>query len=270
MNGLADVRKTMTTQYAGWLKDLDEKCRITVMIATLIIALAGAQLAQQREAGHPEVLALALLLSLLALIYGIRGYTSRHTSGHRAGGAVQTAAKQWIGYFLDWPKSWQNIPGDELAKFNELKGQTPEQQASAHIEFFTSIYGTAQPEAIENLRLYELKAANYSKVYCERLASKLLILAVVVVCIWVFLSSFSGHSKTGGAPDRAKLIDEQLLLLQNKQQSSTGQIDHLTELSLQQAVSLEALKGLIANLDQQLAELRKPLSEQRHRKKKSR
>jgi hypothetical protein len=148
---LSDIRKGLIAQYSGWLKDLDEKCRLTITIATALLAIAAKQVLDERSLWSRCILGLVIVPSLLSMLYGIRGYTSRSTS--RGGLAIATKLRQWIAYLFGRPAKWLLLAGDEIAQAKEMRGQTLWNRAVAHRSYFLERYGTENPEVIQNLRI---------------------------------------------------------------------------------------------------------------------
>lgn len=249
---IADLRKTLISQYAGWLKDIDEKCRVTVMISTLLVALAGNQLIQEQHSILKWLVAAPLLVALLALIFGIRAYTSRHTSGHRARETIGITPKKAISYLLGVPKHWQYEDEDEIGENEALRQATLSTQSAAHLKFFLSKYKTLDAGAISNLRLYELRASNYSKLYGERAASMLLILGVVLAVIWIFAKLYISQTENDQASRDAKEIT--LLHSEIKELRETNEvlIKQSAEVRQRYEVTLSGLKAADAELRQKI------------------
>ena len=58
----------------------------------------------------------------------------------------------------------------------------------AHLSFFYEKYKSRKSDTLLNLRLYELRASNYSKIYPEIIASNLLISSIFLLFIWVIIT----------------------------------------------------------------------------------
>ncbi len=81
---MASLRADFTAQYASWLGDLDNKCRLTVTLAAATLAISGKLLLDKSEivSGWSQwFLVFAMVSGLLSMLYATRAYTSRHTSG---------------------------------------------------------------------------------------------------------------------------------------------------------------------------------------------
>ena len=108
---LERLREEFSNQYAKWLSDLDNKCRITATISSIITALAGKIFLDGLQ--HPEqektnyILIIVFIFSVLSLLFSIRSFTSRHTSGSKTGNTITAKLKQWIsillGFLLSFP-----------------------------------------------------------------------------------------------------------------------------------------------------------------------
>jgi phosphoglycolate phosphatase-like HAD superfamily hydrolase len=183
---MAALRTMFTQQYSAWLRDIDEKIKIVVAVAAVIVAFCGNEL---RVASQPYdfgwwLLLLILVTSSLSTIYAIRGFTSRYSSGRLSSDPIRTYTKQWLAILLGRPKSWLYLPNDVMSDYRALVNAPEREQATAHLRFFYNKYKTHDPEALLNLRMAELHAANYSKLYAERIASKLLICSIALTVAW--------------------------------------------------------------------------------------
>lgn len=262
MPKLLDLRQIFSSQYGGWLRDIDEKCRITVMIATVLVAISGKQFIEESNNLLKIVLLAALLLSLLAMLYGIRAYTSRHTSGQQASRTVRVALKQRISYLFGAPKQWMYVTGDEIDQLNCMRAADECAQSNAHVAFFVGRYKTLNAETMHNLRLFELRATNYSKLYGERLASQLLMVGVLAMLIWVVTSAIMGASKPhidqqtrdqiadlthrlGALQKEINGIEGNVLASQNANQQQVSALGVLTD-------SLSRLEGKVSSLQREI------------------
>ncbi|MGO9377804.1 MAG: hypothetical protein ACLP29_04530, partial [Dissulfurispiraceae bacterium] len=191
---MEDLRLAFTDQYAKWLGDIDNKCRIVATISAALSALLGkvvfdmfSTCSGSAEKAITGVLSLALLCSVLSMLYSIRAFTSRHTSGKEGGITVKTRVKQWVAILLGWPEKWSYISDDAVDYCKKLKQGNEAQRSKAHLRFFFDMYKTYDPDALSNLRLFELRAANYAKLYAERIASSLLGFSIVITIFWFVL-----------------------------------------------------------------------------------
>lgn len=190
-----DLRIAFANQYARWLTDLDNKCFIICTIAAAITALTGKLIldlmAGQRlgfERWETIPIAIALTLAIFSMLYAICSFTSRHTSGLEASSTIRVGPKQWFAYLFGHPSSWLSVNHDPISQYNELV-EDPSKQSRAHQQFFYSKYKTYDPDVLLNMRLYELRAANYSKIYPERWASTLLSWAIFALLVWIIIKA---------------------------------------------------------------------------------
>jgi phosphoglycolate phosphatase-like HAD superfamily hydrolase len=198
---MAALRESFTTQYAAWLGDLDSKMTIVVALAAVIVGFCSNELRLDQPSDHGRwLLLLTLIISAPSTIYAIRGFTSRYSSGKLSAIQVQTNAKQWLAILCAYPKKWLFQPGDAIADDQALRSASEPEQASAHLKFFYDKYQTHNPTALLNLRMMELRATNYSKVYAERIASKLLLISIILVVAWALQNAFSRPAKETLAP----------------------------------------------------------------------
>jgi len=93
--------------------------------------------------------------------------------------------KQWFAVFFDHPEKWKSVPNDAIREYEALKLADEATKTRAHTRFFRDRYKTLNPDSLLNMRLYEMRAANYAKVYPERISSKLLVFAIVLAGAWV-------------------------------------------------------------------------------------
>jgi phosphoglycolate phosphatase-like HAD superfamily hydrolase len=191
LSGTEEIRRQrqqFVDNYVTWLGEIDSKSQTTILIAGALSALTTPVLTGKHFNFRLDwLLVLVLLLSILSMVYAIRSFTSRYTSGALTARAIPVKVKQWFAILLDWPASWKSVPNDALRDYETLKVADEATQARAHLQFFHERYRTRDPDALLNLRLYEMRAANYSKLYPERLASKLLVTAIALSAVWVVI-----------------------------------------------------------------------------------
>lgn len=183
---MAELRNQFINQYASWLKDIDNKSQMVVLISAALSGFAGnVVLKDSFTVKNDWLLMAALVLSVISMVYAIRSFTSRYMSGALTARPVATRVKQWISIFLDWPQKWKYVQNDALDEYYKLRKTDEIRQSRAHLRFFQERYHAHDPDSLLNLRLYEMRAANYAKLYPERLASKLLITAILCSALWV-------------------------------------------------------------------------------------
>jgi phosphoglycolate phosphatase-like HAD superfamily hydrolase len=191
LSGTEEIRRQrqrFVDNYVTWLGEIDSKSQTTILIAGALSALTTPVLTGEHFNFRVDwMLVLVLLLSILSMVYAIRAFTSRYTSGALTARAIPVKLKQWLAILLDWPESWKSVPNDALRDYQALKAADAATQARAHLQFFQERYRTRDPDVLLNLRLYEMRAANYAKLYPERLASKLLVTAIALSGIWVVI-----------------------------------------------------------------------------------
>ncbi|MFA7382119.1 MAG: HAD family acid phosphatase [Desulfurivibrionaceae bacterium] len=189
--GIAQMEKLRTlfiSQYSQWLYDIDEKISTVVTISSFVSAIAGHQVLKITEFNiKNSLLLVALFLSVFSILYCIRGLTSRRTSGPFATSEHKGHVKQSISILLGGPTNWHYRKGDAIDKYTSLRSKTPDDKAAAHLAFFHDEYGTFNPQALLNMRMLELRSAVYIKSYAERIASKLLMVAIVLVLAWILI-----------------------------------------------------------------------------------
>lgn len=185
--GLGIFRRSLIDQYSKWLGDIDNKCRTVVAIAAFLCVLTGKIILDSSRYSASWLLFFSFTLSGISMIYAIRSFTSRYSSGPSASSAVKTNLKQWFGVLFGAPKSWKNVKGDPEDDYQELKKLADDQKSKAHSDYFRRSYGSINIDALENQRLYQLRAMNHSKVYPERLASITLIVSLFITLVWVMM-----------------------------------------------------------------------------------
>jgi phosphoglycolate phosphatase-like HAD superfamily hydrolase len=184
--GIVQQRQQLADQYAGWLGDIDEKSQTTVLIAGALSALTTPVLTSDHFSFRRDwLLVAALLFSIVSMVYAIRSFTSIYTSGKLTAREIPVRLKQWVAVLIGWPSSWKSNWDDAIGEYEALKKANNATKARAHLSFFAKRYGTIDPDVIMNMRLYAMRANNYAKVYPERLASKLLVLAILLSGIWI-------------------------------------------------------------------------------------
>ncbi len=189
---LSVLRKAFTDSYAKWLLDLDNKCRITATISGILATISGKMSLDiiQPIQIIDYIIICVFGLSVLSLLYSIRSMTSRKTSGPDTGVAILANIKQWFSILIGRPKAWQHKPNDAIDYYRSLAKSNDEKKARAHYDFFIDQFGTYDPESLANLRLFQLRAVNYSKAYAETIASRLLIISITLMLIWLILHFF--------------------------------------------------------------------------------
>lgn len=192
---LDSIRQEMIADYASFLGDLDAKANICVVISAALSAASGHFLynslvgLKKLVAFFPILEAIVLFISfgtaVLSLLYAIQAYTSRRSSGENAGTVIRTVIRQWTSTPLDRPTARPGIPFDPIHDNEALHRSSITAKAHAHVRFFFRRYHSVNSEVVSNLRMYELRAANYQKLYAERIASQWLRLAITSMFLWM-------------------------------------------------------------------------------------
>jgi len=188
-----ELRTEFTQQYAKWLGEIDTKCMIVVTIATIVSALSGKIVVDVIDSkvvtNYEWLMTLPALLSfvasILSMIYAIRAFSSRHTSGPKGTKTVIIRIKQYFGLLFTSFEQYVALPQDPINDYNNALLKTDQEKSDLHSHFFQSRYGTTDLDIIANMRMLELRATNYSKLYAERIASSLLILGIVMILLWL-------------------------------------------------------------------------------------
>lgn len=184
MEGLRD---SFTSQYSSWLQNLNTLAAIDVTIATLLAAFSSqAILNTSLHDLSRTTIALSLILSLFSLIFAIRAFTARYTSGKNVNESIIPKLKQ-VFYILFDRKKGAHMEGDAIDEYLALKSASQFDQSRAHLEFFFQRYDTYNPRALLNLRLYEMRAVNYAKAYAEHISSTILLWNITFLVVWIIL-----------------------------------------------------------------------------------
>ncbi len=234
MEGLRD---SFTNQYSSWLQNLNTLAAIDVTIATLLAAFSSqAILNDSLHDLSRATVALSLIMSLLSLIFAIRAFTARYTSGRNVNKSIIPKLKQVINILLD-RKEGTNMDGDAIDEYHALKSASQFVQSRAHLDFFFHRYGTYNPRALLNLRLYEMRAVNYAKAYAEHISSTILVWNITFLVVWIILVAAFDTSLeiTSIFSNEAELAAEEI----------TGTVvgDETKDGSQQQAAKLEMPNG---------------------------
>lgn len=184
---MADLRRSFTEQYSSWLQNLNGLSGMDLTVATILAAFSGQALLNSNLHIVSRSLAIIpLILSFLAIIFAIRAFTSRYTSGSNTNRAIVPILKQVLSILIDSDKEGAKYrKGDAIDEYIMLRKQNTSAQTRAHLDFFYKRYGTHNPNALLNLRLYEMRAVNYAKAYAEHLSSTLLIWGISFSVIWI-------------------------------------------------------------------------------------
>jgi len=197
------LRQVYAEQYAGWLKNLNDKSGILAAMSAAVAGLSGKLLIDQRQGLMPWeglLISAALLSSMMALLYSIQAFTSRHSSGRETAQPIAIRLRQSVAFLLGVPKGWRRIAGDPIDEYLALRNQAPQEQAHAHRRFFFEKYGTHDPEALLNFRLFEMRALNYDKLYPERIGSQLLRFAILLLSLWVSIVGWTTITARSSPP----------------------------------------------------------------------
>ncbi len=182
---IQELRTIFSNRYADWLKDIDNKIRTLVIIASIIATLVGLELITSHMIVFPnQILFLVLFLSILSILYSLRGLASRHTSGDLASCTIGSRLKQVISILIGYPIKWYYVKGDPIDEHYTFISSSIESQKTAHLRFFFNKYKTNNQEILLNRILLELRATNYSKVYSERCANRMLTWSIYILLIW--------------------------------------------------------------------------------------
>jgi phosphoglycolate phosphatase-like HAD superfamily hydrolase len=192
---LRELREGFSAQYSTWLGHLDAKCGILVAMSGGLSALGGAILLKELEVLGKNfsgvgvvsslIITVAVVSGMLAMVFGIKGYTSRRTSGALSGKVILASLKQAVAILLGRPKSWSYRENDPIHDFMKIRTASLSRQSRAHYDFFFALYRCYDPEALSNLRLYELRATNYMKVYAERWGSRMALVSLFFIVVWL-------------------------------------------------------------------------------------
>ncbi len=186
---LEQLRDSFASDYSSWLNNLNNLCLIDVTVASVISVLSsGALLQTSFHWLSRAAFVLPLLLALTALIFAIRGFTSKYTSGADSSREIVPLVKQAVSIFFDFGGPLEKArTGDAIHEYRSLREQSGARQAVAHREFFYRRYGTYNPKALLNLRMFEMRSANYVRAYAEHLSSQILIWAALLLVACVLL-----------------------------------------------------------------------------------
>jgi phosphoglycolate phosphatase-like HAD superfamily hydrolase len=183
---MIELRHSFTEQYSSWLQNLNSLSAIDVTISAILAAFSGqAVLNDNLHVISRSTAIFSLIIALLALIFSIRAFTSRYTSGSKTNEAIVPKLKQILSILFDSSKEGTKYrEGDAIDDYLKLRKMTTASQSRAHLDFFYKRYGTHNASALLNLRLYEMRAVNYSKAYAEHMSSTLLVWGVVYIVFW--------------------------------------------------------------------------------------
>jgi phosphoglycolate phosphatase-like HAD superfamily hydrolase len=192
---LKELRHEFSQQYSLWLGQLDAKCGILIAMAGVMCTIGSALLLKELDGAvdTPLIktkifsctsLGLSSLFALLAIFFGIKGYTSRKTSGKLTAQFILSNIGQALSILRLAPRHWSYKKGDAIDDFYRFQKSSVPNQSRAHYDFFFKKYGCYDSEALANLRLYELCATNYAKAYAESWGSRLAITSLLLLAVW--------------------------------------------------------------------------------------
>jgi len=191
---MEELRQNFSNQYSSWLQNLNSLAAIDVTIASIIAAFSSQAVLNETLHSFSRVAVLpSLILALLSIIFAIRAFTSRYTSGPDVNNSIIPKLKQTLYILFDTGVN-QHKKGDAIDEYIQLKKETEFTQSRAHLDFFYKRYGTYNPNALANLRLYEMRAVNYAKAYPEHISSSLLVWNIIYVVVWVILVALNDPS----------------------------------------------------------------------------
>ncbi len=216
---MRSLRDMFIGQYSDWLSDIDRKASTSVALAGVLTAVSGKLLIDPDSSmssfhalsrASDVILSLAFLSAVFSLLYSIMTYTARQTSGNNSGQRIRSKMKQLIGILFGKSVA---LPGDPIDQYRRLRESSQALQAHQHQAFFYDKYRSYNADALMNFRLYELRASNYSKLYAERIASKLLVCSIVLLVTWTGLRFFAHDlsSSTSPTTDPPKVIENDRL-----------------------------------------------------------
>ncbi|AEF98527.1 HAD family acid phosphatase [Methylomonas methanica] len=184
---MIELRQSFTEQYSSWLQNLNSLCTIDVAISAILATFSSRAILNDSLDAFSRTAAIGpLIISLFSIVFAIRAFTSRYTSGSETNKAIVPQLKQIFSILLDSGKEGTKYrKGDAIDDYLELRKMNHASQSRAHLDFFYKRYGTHNSNALLNLRLYEIRAVNYAKAYAEHIASTLLVWGVAYMVIWV-------------------------------------------------------------------------------------
>lgn len=189
--GLDEICNAHSTNYADWLSDLDQKSSLILVVGTFCAAVFVDILLQRETHGVNFVSICSLigfLSSVFSMILAIRSFGSRVTHGSEAIKHVLN-----INPFQRRRDSFTYSPVAEKKKISGTQfGRT------AKLRYLIKRYGTLDHDSISSKNLFNLRAANYEKIYPEFIAKVLLycsILMIVLIGAFSFLTSLNIFSE---------------------------------------------------------------------------
>jgi hypothetical protein len=164
--------------------------------------------------------------------------------------------KQAISYLLRFPKDWQYKEGDEIWEDVKLRNSTLADKSKAHIKFFQTKYNTLDPNVISNLRMYELRATNYSKLTGELIASTLLIFGLIFAMIWIGIKVYASSP----VDDPKSAHDNEITVLQDEVVKLRDGMAGLETLRTQMLDSYQKQQAQLSVLETSELELQKKIN----------
>lgn len=192
---LMDRVKNDSNTYSKWMSDLDNKAYLLLIVSTacttLIIFLLNIDRIKASWLVYPVLL--SSVLAVLSIILSIRAFGSKNTSSKSA--SIGLNIRNSIGS----PKNiFKCLLGREIKPLGPITDHynvhSSRYSKNAYIKFYKDRYGTIEPTEIESLKLFEIRAANYAKIYPEILARTFLIIALLLL-IFAIVMAYSPISK---------------------------------------------------------------------------
>lgn len=188
-NPLSDLRQMHLREYADWLGDLDSKSRLLLVIDTALLATSMIWL---REASFPDSLPFLVssVSSVIAMVFCIRSFSSRRIRGIKAGSTVAMAGAELLNIWKCLIGSKPIPPGSPIEEAEIVRNGRDSRKKVAHIQFFMNNYGTLDPESVINMRLLELRALNYVKMFAEQWGRRFTFFTIVIIFEGLLLHYF--------------------------------------------------------------------------------
>jgi len=190
-NPLAELQQLHIKEYGEWLGDLDSKSRFLLIIDTALFATATSILIRETAFPSSLLFLISIISSIIAMIFCIRSFSSRRIRGIKGGITISLAGRTLTNLWRCLIGYKPIPPGSPIEESEIVRNAKNSRKKVSHIQFFMNNYGTLDPETVMNLRLYELRALNYIKIYGEQWGRRFTFLSIISIFFGILFKCFN-------------------------------------------------------------------------------
>lgn len=208
---LKDIRERDISDYSKWLFDLDHKAMLLLVVGTFCATTIFNLIADERMQGlgiiFNSLALLGLIFSILAILLSIRSFGSKRTRGINSSHNfsirdVVSNYKQSLNHLVRIILGQRVIPPFSPVE-DKVRVYNSNYKRFAYLKHYNKLYDTVDGEDIETIKFFDIKSANYAKLYPETFARVFIFCTLGIIFIMAllyFVTNISNLSNTQTKP----------------------------------------------------------------------